>query len=163
MRRCRCILRINTGSSSSPYEFVLVDDPANSASTATTFGYDTAYVADDNGIGASNGGIQKWVWNGTAWSNAYTLNDGAAGNRGLAGQLDSATGKVTLWSTTAAGDKLYQVTDLGAGAASPFITLATVSTNNLFRSVFQLPPTPPSTLVSLSPSPGSVCCAPSRT
>jgi hypothetical protein len=88
---------VNTGASSSPYEFVLIDDPNNAASTATTFGYDTAYVADDSSIGAANGGIQKWVWNGTAWSNPYTLSDGVGGNRGLAGQLDPDTGKVTLW------------------------------------------------------------------
>ncbi len=126
---------VNTGGNSSPYEFVLIDDPNNSASTATTLGYDTAYVADDSAIGAANGGIQKWVWNGTAWSNAYTLNDGVGGNRGLAGQLDSSTSKVTLWATSAAGDKLYQVTDLGAGALSPFTTLATAPANNLFRGV----------------------------
>src|SRR5262249_23747998 len=79
-------LLVGTGSGASPYEFVLIDDPSNSASTATTFGYDTAYIADDRAIG-SNGGIEKWVWNGTAWTNPYTLNDGTAGNRGLAGQL----------------------------------------------------------------------------
>lgn len=127
-------LLIGTGASSSPYEFVLIDDPANSVSTASTFGYDTAYIADDSAI-SSNGGIQKWVWNGSSWSNTYTLNDGIGGNRGLAGQLDAATGNVTLWATTAAGDKLEQVTDLGAGAASPFITLATAQTNYLFRGV----------------------------
>jgi PEP-CTERM motif len=137
---------VNTGASSSPYEFVLVDDPNNAASTATTFGYDTAYVADDSAIGAANGGIQKWVWNGTAWSNPYTLNDGV-GNRGLAGQLDPDTGKVTLWATTAAGDKLVQVTDLGAGALSPFTTLATVPTNNLFRGV---------ALTTTVPEPGTI-------
>lgn len=127
-------LLVGTGASSSPYEFVLIDDPTNAASTATTFGYDTAYVADDSAI-ASNGGIQKWVWSGATWSNTYTLNDGVGGNRGLAGQLDPDTGKVTLWATTAAGDKLEQVTDLGAGALSPFITLATATSNNVFRGV----------------------------
>src|SRR5262249_14548737 len=66
---------INTGSSSSPYEFVLIDDPSNTASTVTTFGFDTAYIADDSATG-SGGGIQKWVWNGSAWSLAYTLSDG---------------------------------------------------------------------------------------
>lgn len=125
---------INTGSNSSPYEFVLIDDPNNPATTTSTFGYDTAYVADDSAIGA-NGGIQKWVWNGTSWTNAYTLNDGVGGNRGLAGQLDADNGKVTLWATTAAGDKLEQVTDLGAGGLSPFTTLTTASNNNLFRGV----------------------------
>jgi PEP-CTERM motif len=127
-------LLVPTGSSSSPYEFVLIDDPSNAASTLTTFGYDTVYVADDSSTG-SGGGIQKWVWNGTTWTKTYTLNDGVGGNRGLAGQLDTATNKVTLWASTAAGDKLEQVTDLGAGPLSPFTTLATVPTNNLFRGV----------------------------
>jgi hypothetical protein len=138
----------NTGSNSSPYEFVLIDDPSNAASTATTFGYDTAYIADDSATG-SNGGIQKWVWNGTAWSNAYTLNDGTGGARGLAGQLDPDTGKVTLWATTATGDKLEQVTDLGAGALSPFTTLATAPANDLFRGVALTTATPEPASLSL--------------
>ena len=75
---------INTGSSSSPYEFVLIDDPNNAANTSTTFGVDTAYIADDSSI-ASGGGIQKWTWDGTTWTKAYTLSDTLQGDRGLAG------------------------------------------------------------------------------
>jgi len=139
-------LLVGTGASSSPYEFVLIDDPSNAASTATTFGYDTAYIADDSAIGAANGGIQKWVWNGATWANAYTLNDGVGGNRGLAGQLDVDTGKVTLWASTADGTKLEQVTDNGVGGWL-FITLATAPANNIFRGV---------ALTTLVPEPGSL-------
>jgi hypothetical protein len=79
------------------------------------------------------GGISKFVWNGTAWSQAYTLSDGTTGDLGLAAQLDPTTGKVVLWTTTQDGTELEQVTDNGAG--STFITLATAPANDVFRGV----------------------------
>jgi hypothetical protein len=137
---------IATGTSS-PYEFVLIDDPNNPANTTNSFGYDSAYIADDANVSAAGaGGIQKWVWSGTAWSKAYILSEsavpGTTGNRGLAGALDASTGLVTLWTTTADGLHLDQVTDSGAGAA--FTVLATAPTNNAFRGVaLSEPPTVP--------------------
>ncbi|MEX2169159.1 MAG: PEP-CTERM sorting domain-containing protein [Pirellulales bacterium] len=118
-----------------PSEFALFDDPTNPA--ALNLGYDTAYIVE--GATDSDGGIQKWTWDGAAWTLAYTLADpglgGAFGERayfGLAGQLDAATNQITLYTTVVDTPdvafppltKLQQVTD--TGAASTFITLATL-------------------------------------
>jgi hypothetical protein len=129
---------INLPKNQDPNEFALIDDPNNSVSTTSTFGYDTCYIADDGGGGTGDvGGIQKWVYQGgsiTNWTLAYTLTDGSAvGYEGLAAQLDPTTGKVVLWATTVDGTKLEQVTDTGSGAA--FTTLATAPANDLFHGV----------------------------
>ncbi len=139
---------ITTGTSStnSPYEFALFNNPANQSSID---GYNVAYIADDGASGAAAGGIEKWVYNGTAWTEAYILRDSqlAAGvdYRGLAGQVDPTTGNVTLYASTSDGLKLQQVTD--TGAASTFITLATAPTNDAFRGVALAPVPEPGTIV----------------
>jgi hypothetical protein len=135
---------IITGSSASPshspYEFALFDDLTN---TSTINGYNVAYIADDaGGSGATGGGIEKWTYNGTAWSQAYILQDTTTTfYRGLAGEKDPATGLVTLFASTADGLKLQQVTDNGVGAASPFTTLASfvAADNRVFRGVALAP------------------------
>jgi hypothetical protein len=115
--------------------------PTNSGNTAMKI-FDTgknsdpnefAFIDDGGGGTGDVGGISKFVWNGTAWSKAYTLTDGATGDMGLAAQLDPTTGKVVLWTTTVDGTKLEQVTDTGASSA--FTTLATAPTNDVFRGV----------------------------
>jgi hypothetical protein len=78
------------------------------------------------------------IWNGTAWSNAYTM--AGARPRGLAGQYDPDLGTTVLWASDQDGTKLYQVAD--NGAASSFITLATAPANNLFRGVALALPEP---------------------
>ncbi|GAB4195800.1 MAG: hypothetical protein OHK0022_12820 [Roseiflexaceae bacterium] len=118
-----------TGPSS--YGFVLFDQNAGVA------GLDTAYVADDRGTGAG-GGLQKWTFDGSTWSLAYTLTSGlTAGLRGLTG-IGGAT--PVLYATTADTiSKLVTVTDTGAGAA--FTTLAFAPTNTAFRGVAFAPVT----------------------
>ena len=78
---------VATGTSSdhSPYEFALFNDPGNPNST---LGYNVAYIADDGANAAGvNGGIEKWTYNGTAWSQDYILRDTATTfYRGLAGE-----------------------------------------------------------------------------
>jgi PEP-CTERM motif len=139
-----------TSSTASPYEFVLIDNPNGQTPTAASYGFNTAYIADD-GTGSSeaagNAGIEKWVLGSTgSWTKAYTLlNTGDTGYRGLAGQLDSSTDQVVLWTTNASGTSLEQVTDTGAGAT--FTTLATAPTNEVFRGVALSPVPEPSTLV----------------
>lgn len=121
---------ITTGSSSnhSPYEFALFNDTSNPNST---LGYNVAYIADDGGAATAAGGIEKWTYNGTTWSQAYILSDAGAFYRGLAGQKDPTTGAFTLYATTSDGLKLQQVTDTGAN--STFTTLASfVAADNLF-------------------------------
>ncbi|HZQ84021.1 MAG TPA: hypothetical protein VFA83_04245 [Acidimicrobiales bacterium] len=128
---------IPTGSTSSPYGFVM----ARLGSGPTSNGFDTAYVADDT---ASTGGIQKWTFNGTAWSLTGTVT-AATGARGLVGLVTS--GGVQLYSTTggngaAGGGSLWSYLDAAGFGASPsgsLVTLATAPTNEAFRGVVLLP------------------------
>jgi hypothetical protein len=101
----------------SPYDFLFVD--AN-----------TIYVADDR----NTTGIQKWVFGGSSWSLAYQIDtDGA---RSLA--YDAATG--TIFAIDAAG-KLIKTSDNGSSFLAP-TTIATPSTNTIFRGVKFLPAAP---------------------
>jgi hypothetical protein len=91
----------------------------------------TLYVADDRTNGS--GGIQKWSFNGTTWTLAYTLaNSATTGCRGLSGFV--ANGTATLFATTT-NNLLVKVTDLGAGPLSPFTQLAAGVTNTAMRGV----------------------------
>jgi hypothetical protein len=133
---------ITTGTSSnhSPYEFALFDDLTN---PATLNGYNVAYIADDGGNGTAAGGIEKWTYNGSAWTQAYILRDSTLATgvfyRGLAGQLDPTTGLATLFASSSDGLDLQQVTDTGAN--STFTTLASFATsdNRVFRGVALAP------------------------
>jgi hypothetical protein len=144
---------IITGSSNnhSPYEFALFNDTTNQNSVN---GYNVAYIADDGGQGSAVGGIEKWTYNGSTWTQAYILKDAANAYRGLAGEVDPTTGNVTLFASTADGTKLQQVTDTGVG--SVFTTLATAPTNDFFRGVALAPVPEPSTWALLLAAAGMV-------
>jgi hypothetical protein len=115
----------------SPYDFWFKD--AN-----------TLYVADD-GSAANLGGIQKWTFDGSAWTLQYTLlNNGTTttGTRGLAGFVD-AGGHAELFATTSissSANTLIEVTD--TGAASSATVLATAPAFDAFRGVEYLPTIP---------------------
>lgn len=123
-----------TGASSSPYGFYM----PNSS---------TVYVADDSGN--ATGGIQKWVLNGTVWSQAFIIGTGTTniGARGLTGTVDGS-GNVLLYATTAEGsaNRLISVADTLSNtttAPTTINTLATAGTNTIFRGVALTPvPTP---------------------
>jgi hypothetical protein len=160
----------------SPYAFVLLDDTAN---LHTIDGYNVAYIADD-GTGSSeaagNAGIEKWTYNGSAWTKKYTIlgsgllpsGSAATGYRGLAGQQDGAgSGDVILFTTDASSTVLQQVTDpisattLPAGENASFITLATAPTNEVFRGVALAPaavPEPSTFALLAAGACGLVCC-----
>ncbi|HEY0003861.1 MAG TPA: DUF4214 domain-containing protein, partial [Pyrinomonadaceae bacterium] len=117
-----------TATGPSSYAYIFFDLNAGVA------GVDTLYVADDR-TPVNGGGIQKWTYDGTTWTLAYTLNSGeATGMRGLTGTL-SGTGVPVLWATTteASQNRIVRVTD--TGAASTFTTLATAATNTAFRGI----------------------------
>ena len=136
-----------SSSKSSSYEFALFDDPTNANSS---YGYNVAYIADFGDQLAAAGGIEKWTYNGTAWTEPYIL-QAAAGvyYRGLAGELDASTGLVTLFASDSTGKKLQQVTDTGSGSA--FTTLADLTgTNYVFRGVALAPVPEPSTFALLA-------------
>jgi hypothetical protein len=145
-----------TSSNHSPYEFALFNDSGN---TNTSNGYNVAYIADDGNAGATVAGVEKWTYNGSAWTQAYVLLDStlpsaAAAYHGLAGELDTSTGNAVLFATTKDGSRLQQITD-PLGSTDPsnvttdsYVTLATPGTNLWFRGV-ALAPAP-------VPEPGTV-------
>lgn len=93
--------QVNGGSA---YGFALFDLDPNVA------GPDTLYIADDRqpSVGGA-GGIQKWTFNGTAWTLVWTAAQFTSGSipvfvgaRGLAGWVtDPATNTVTLIASSA--------------------------------------------------------------
>ncbi|MBL8879709.1 MAG: PEP-CTERM sorting domain-containing protein [Phycisphaerales bacterium] len=94
----------------------------------------TIYFADGRAV-ASGGGVQKWTFNGAAWSRAYTLNIGLGnGVFGLNGETGG--GLNTLYCTTA-DNKIVKITDTGAGSA--FTTLVTGVSGNVFRGIVLVP------------------------
>lgn len=104
----------------------------------------TLYVADGRTTAA--GGIQKWLFNGTTWSLAYTLNAGlGAGVRGLIGTVES--GVATLYATTTESNANRLVTVTDTGPSATFTTLATAPTNTVFRGVTFAPIPAPGTVV----------------
>ena len=125
---------INTGSSSSPYDFAL-----NSAGTV-------AYIADDRSA-ASGGGIQKWTYDGTTWSLAYTLALGtttAGGARQLTVDWSGANPIIYATTTETTANRLVDLIDTGSG--STYSVLATAAANTVFRGVDFAPVPEPSTL-----------------
>ncbi len=156
------LIATGTSADHAPESFVLLTDPANTNSTANTFGYNVAYIADD-GTAASEAagtkGIEKWVLGTSGWTNVYTIADSAgSGYRGVAATLDAATGNMVIWATTADGTELEQftdplsgVTDASAADASALV-LATAPTNDLFRGVALAP----AAGVAAAPEPASI-------
>jgi hypothetical protein len=119
-------LAINTNGTgtgtASPYGFFLADLDGGIP------GFDTAWIADDR-TPANGGGIQRWSFDGTNWSLAYTLSVGTTGARGLA--VDITGTSPLLYATTADGLRLVGIEDQGASSA--FSLLATAPTNQVFR------------------------------
>ena len=118
-------LLIATGTGSSPYSFAI-----NPTSTI-------AYIADDR-ASASAGGVQKWTFNGSVWTLAYTLSSGATiGARGLAVDF-SGTNPVIFAATT--DNKIIKYTDIGASSTAS--TLYTAPTNTALRGLTFAPSNP---------------------
>jgi hypothetical protein len=112
-----------TTGSHSPYSFSINPDG------------NKLYLADD-GSAANDGGIQKWTFDGSTWTKAYTLfNTGSAtiATRGLT--VDWSGSDPMIYATTATGapNRLIKVTDTGSGSVAE--TLATSPTNTVFRGV----------------------------
>jgi hypothetical protein len=121
---------INTGSSSSPYEF------------AFNLSGKSAYVSDDRQ--SANGGIQCWTNSGAAWTLLYTLGTGITntGARGLAADwsgphpvLYASTSENSIFGNPA--NRFIRIAD--TGPASTATTFATAATNGSFRGVAFVP------------------------
>jgi hypothetical protein len=133
-------LTINMGSGASPYGFVMFDTNAD-----TTL--DTAFIADDRTT--AGGGLNKYTFDGSTWTNSYSLLVSSTGNvltpiagtgkqgiRGLAGSYDPVTG-FTLYATTTEtnNNQLIKIIDAGTNTPTSWTQLATAGTNNAFRGV----------------------------
>jgi len=139
----------------SPYGFVMFD--TNNDSTL-----DLAYVADDRT--SAGGGIQKWTFNGSAWSNSWALLVGASGTstlqsgtgagfaglRGLAGTYDAVSG-ATLFDTTTetTNNRLISILDTGRTTPSTYATLQAAGANYVFRGVDVITVPEPASLAAL--------------
>lgn len=118
-----------TGSTSSAYGFAM-----DAAAT-------TMYVADDRAFtttSAQAGGIQKYTWNGSAWTFQYTLQcagTSTIGARGLAVDFSGTNPIVYASTAESSANRLIAITDAGATSGSSATLLATASTNTIFRGV----------------------------
>jgi hypothetical protein len=118
---------INTGSSSSPYDFAF-----NSSLT-------TAYIADSDAYTSSSGigGVEKWSLVGSTWTFQYSLSMGTNGAVGLAVNFSGAN--PIIYATSANGASLFTVTDTGSSATGTL--LDTAGANEAFRGL-DFAPTP---------------------
>jgi hypothetical protein len=108
----------------------------------------TLYLADDDFAAPSSGGLQKWTFNGTVWAKQWTALPGTnVGVRSLTGATDPS-GAVILYAITSetSANRLVTLTDAGGSTAPAFATLATATTNTIFRGVEFAPVPEPTTL-----------------
>jgi hypothetical protein len=110
---------INTGSSSSPYDFAF-----NSSLTI-------AYIADSDAYTSSSGvgGVEKWSFNGSAWIFDYSISYSTNGAVGLA--VDFSGASPIIYATSANGSSLFDIVDTGATATGTLLDNA--SANEAFR------------------------------
>jgi hypothetical protein len=133
---------INIGAGASPYGFAMFSTGSQGAGVL-----DLAYVADDRS--AAGGGLQKWTFDGSAWSNSWSLLVGASGTstlsptagtgfaglRGLTGAYDPLQG-ATLYAVTTetSNNRLISILDAGV-TPSTYTTLQSAGANYVFRGV----------------------------
>jgi hypothetical protein len=130
----------------SPAAFYLFNNPLNANNFFSTT-LDTLYVADSRSA-TNGGGVQRWVFNGTAWTLSGTVSfGGTVGARGLSALINGST--VTLFATTydtattnPAQSTLVTFTDTltaGGGSFGAVTTLATAPAGTDFRGVEVVP------------------------
>jgi hypothetical protein len=129
----------NAGLLDSPWEFFIA-------------GPSTIYVADDDTAAPATGGLQKWLFSSGSWSKVWTATpSGATGMRGLTGIVTGSSVQlfgITAMATGTAANDLVAMSDTLAGTIAPsFTTLATASTNYVFRGVALAPVPEPSSVV----------------
>ncbi|MDX2281208.1 MAG: choice-of-anchor I family protein, partial [Saprospiraceae bacterium] len=146
------VINTTIGTSPSPFQFIF-----NSTGTI-------CYVADDRSI-SNGGGIQKWTFNGSAWSLTYTLATGSGstvGARGVVADFSGANPIVYATTAESALNRLIKITDTGASSGATATTLATAGTNTIFRGLAFAPQAAAGTITviddgsCLDPTPGTL-------
>lgn len=118
-------------------------------------GVDVIYVADDRTSGG-NGGIQRWNFDGTAWSLVYTLSPSlTTGIRGLTGSLQGT--EPVLYGVTTTGS-IVTLTDTGAGSVFSTV-VAAAPTNTVYRGIAFAPDPFPAVSLSVSSNVGTEAAA----
>jgi len=130
-----------SGNVSTPY----IITTGSGTGTASPYGFSMkidstiCYIADDRTI-ANGGGIQKWTRSGSTWTLAYTLGTGSTfGARSLA--VNWNTTPPTIIATTAESNlnRVIRLNDTSSTVTA--VTIATATTNNIFRGVAFTPGT----------------------
>jgi hypothetical protein len=138
---------IATGSGSSPYSFSLFDTNNDDV-------MDVAFIADDRT--SAGGGLQRWDFDGSLWSNTYSLllnptgnalqstGTGLLGLRGLSVSFDDASDLFTIYGTTteSSNNRLISITTGLAGTPTTWDQIATAGSNYVFRGVVTAVPEP---------------------
>jgi hypothetical protein len=103
------------------------------------------YVADDRS--PPNGGVQRWEFDGTTWTNVYNLSDGLAnGARYLTADFSGPNPVLYAVTPDEGNNRLVRITDTGAGSTGT--TVANSGANQSFRGIrfgptqFAMPPRP---------------------
>ena len=113
------------------------------------------YIADDRSI-ANGGGIQKWVNSSSTWTLAYTIGTGSASTVGARGVVADFSGTTAVvYATTAESTNNRIISILDAGSTSAATTIATSTTNTIFRGLAFSPCNTPS--ITSVTSNGTIC------
>lgn len=111
------------------------------------------YVADS--LTTGGGGVQRWQFDGSTWSLAYTLTDGvSAGAYYVTADFSGANPVVYAVTTEADNNQIVRISDTGAGSAGTVIAYAGANQN--FRGI-RLGPAATTNITqpSLSETPGA--------
>jgi hypothetical protein len=114
------------------------------------------YVADDGAI-ATGGGVQKWVYDGSAYVLAYTIINGlTTGTRYVTADFAGVNPVIYAVTSEDQNNQLVQIEDTGAGATATL--LARAGANQTFRGLRMGPSAPPSgtPILNLNPEPGNI-------
>jgi hypothetical protein len=96
-------------------------------------GLNTLYYCDDRAV-ASGGGLFKWTFNGTTWSQAAFTPALATGCRGMTAYVDGSNVVVFAVTTEASANHVLRIVDDGT-AAGMVTMIATAPANTQFRGV----------------------------
>jgi hypothetical protein len=140
-----------TGSASSPYQFAIAP--------SLTYGY----IADDR-AGTAGGGIQKWTFSGFSWTLAYTFTTSTTqGARGLVVDFSGTNPVIYATTSEATANRLISIVDGGSVATSTLTTLATATTNAIFRGVAFTPTATTCSTPTINVNSASICSGGSAT